>query len=86
MPRSRYGYQKGMEEDRLGKSIGAKLARSLIAEAGSGRSPELEGAHGPNSRHQVHTLADGRIVDVFFKSARLYGSREDFLQDQGPRS
>ncbi|MHB8874802.1 MAG: hypothetical protein ACYC8T_14025 [Myxococcaceae bacterium] len=74
-----------MEATRPGKSIGAKLARSLLESVGGARDAELEGRYPPGSRHQVYRLADERIVDLFLKSARLYPSREEFLADLASR-
>ena len=74
-----------MGEIRPGKSIGAKLARALLERVGSERAEALERTYTPGSRHQVHQLADGRILDVFLKSARLYESKEEFLADQAAR-
>lgn len=69
------------EEKRPGRSIGAKQARALCTEFAGVRVESLERAHSAGSRHQVFRLSDARIVDLFLKSARLYGSQEEFLQD-----
>ncbi len=74
-----------MEQPRQGKSIGAKRARMLLEEVGGVRDPGLEGSYPPASRHQVYRLEDDRILDLFLKSARLYASDEEFLQDRSNR-
>lgn len=70
-----------MVEKRPGKSVGAKLARTLCAQFGGVRDPALEALHPAGSRHTVYLLDDGRVVDVFLKSARLYASEEELRQD-----
>lgn len=71
-----------MERKRFGKAIGAKLARSLIAQFAGKRDATIEKAWPENSRHQVFLLNDSRVIDVFMKSARLYASVEEFHQDR----
>ena len=71
-----------MEPTRLGKSIGAKAARSVIARFAGKRDGALEKAWPEGSRHQVFLLNDQRVVDVFLKSARLYASADEFRQDR----
>jgi|CXWL01.1.fsa_nt_gi hypothetical protein len=71
-----------MEPTRLGKAVGAKLARSLIAQFAGKRDAALEKAWPEGSRHQVFLLSDDRVVDVFLKSARLYATAEEFRQDR----
>ena len=67
-----------MEENRKGKAIGAKLARALVAQFGGVRDEALEGQYPAGSRHQVYRLSDGRVIDVFLKSARMYLTSEEF--------
>lgn len=71
-----------MEPIRFGKAVGAKLARSLIAQFAGKRDSTLEKAWPEGSRHQVFLLNDDRVVDVFMKSARLYASADEFRQDR----
>lgn len=74
-----------MDPTRPGKSIGAKLARTLIEQFNGERNPTLEGAYPAASRHQVFLLDDDRVVDVFLKSARLYRTAEEFHADLAAR-
>jgi hypothetical protein len=74
-----------VDPTRPGKSIGAKLARTLVEQFSGERSPKLEGAYPAASRHQVFVLSDDRVVDVFLKSARLYRSAEEFHADVSAR-
>ena len=71
-----------MDKARPGKSIGAKLARTLIAQFAGERDEKLEGTFPPASRHQVYRLNDERVIDVFLKSARLYRTAEEFHADR----
>ncbi len=71
-----------MEAVRPGKAVGAKLARALVAQSAGARDADLESRLPGGSRHQVFQLSDGRVVDIFLKSARLYPSREEFLADR----
>ena len=74
-----------MEPTRPGKSIGAKLARTLVAQFAGKRDADLEGTFPPGSRHQVFRLNDDRVIDVFLKSARLYRTEEEFRADRAAR-
>ena len=70
-----------MMEKRPGTSIGAKLARSLTEKFGGVRTEVLEALQPSGSRHAVYLLEDGRVVDVFLKSARLYDSEDELRAD-----
>jgi hypothetical protein len=71
-----------MEANRPGKAVGAKLARALIEQFAGVRAADLEALHPPGSRHQLFRLSDGRVLDLFFKSARLYPSQEEYQTDR----
>jgi hypothetical protein len=71
-----------MAKRALGKAIGARSARKLLREVGGAPDPELsaglERAIGYAHSHQIYRLSDGRIVDIFYGSGRVYQSAEQY--------
>jgi hypothetical protein len=71
-----------MAEKKLGKALGARRARALLTKIGGVQDlqlfAELERVLGHKPPNEVYRLADGRVVDILYRSARLFESADEY--------
>src|SRR5262249_49501832 len=71
-----------MAEKKLGKAVGARRARALVKKVGGVQDlqlfAELERVLGHKPPNEVYRLADGRVVDILYRSARLFESADEY--------